>query len=152
MCWNASASMNSFLLVLFATFVGIYNHVLSISQSAFFLSYGSMQLVEYFLWTFPSLNKIFSMAGLSLIVSQPLFSILQLNSSNYITPLLVGYLCFLIYSIYIAVNPKKFHISFSSTVAPNGHLMWNWLPTNLLFLSTYLILMFTPLYLTGNTL
>jgi hypothetical protein len=152
MCWNASVSMNTFLFVVFSSVIGLYNNVLTFRQALFFLSYGGMQLIEYFLWKFPNLNNTFSTLGFALIVCQPFFSILQLNQIEYMGSLLIGYFGFLIYSIYIALNPKQFGISFSSTVASNGHLKWNWLPINILFLSIYLVLMFIPLYLLGNTL
>lgn len=148
MCWNATVSMNTFLAVVFAAIVGIFNNSLSVSQTAFFLSYGGMQLVEYFLWRFPALNSTFSAAGLSLIVSQPLFSIL--TTQTHLIPLLSGYLGFLLYSVYIALNPTRFNMSFSSTVASNGHLRWNWLPSDPIFLFLYMILLFAPMYISSN--
>jgi len=153
MCWNATVSMNTFIFVVFSIVVGLYNSALNIPEAAFFLSFGSMQLVEYFLWKFPYQNALFSVLGLCLIVLQPLFSILQLKTKEHLMPLLTVYLGFFIWMVYVMLNPTKYGIRFSSTVAPNGHLMWNWLPVQLsTFIIIYMLLMFIPLYLLGHTL
>lgn len=153
MCWNATVSMNTFIFVVFSIVVGLYNKVLNIPEAAFFFSFGSMQLVEYFLWKFPRQNALFSVLGFFLIVLQPLFSILQLQNNKHLTSLLTGYSVFFISMVYVALNPTKYGITFSSTVAPNGHLMWNWLPTRLFTLIIiYMLLMFIPLYLHGSIL
>lgn len=152
MCWNATVSMNTFLLVVFSIVVGLYNRVLNIPQAAFFASFGSMQFVEYLLWSFPKQNALFSVFGFWLIVLQPLFSILQLQQKEHLVSLLTIYLGFFIAMAYVALNPKKYGITFSSTIAANGHLMWNWLPIDVWgAIPVYMLLMFIPLYLLGYT-
>ncbi len=146
MCWSATVSMNTWLLVLFAAAVGYYNKYMNLAQTAFFLSFGVMQLVEYFLWSFPSLNKEFSVAGFLVVILQPLFSILQLSDPAQLKPLLAGYGLFAALSVYIANTPS---VKFSSEVAKNGHLLWNWLPSNPVFIGLYMILLFTPIWLAG---
>ena len=154
MCWSAEVSMNTWFLVVFAAVIAWYNKYYSIWNILFFLSFGSMQLVEYFLWTYlknPGLNTFFSKAGFALVASQPLFSILQLNGTNYLKPMLLLYSLFAAFSAYIGMNPKQFNIDFSTTVASNGHLLWKWLPDSKLFLVSYLILLFaTPILLGYN--
>ena len=152
MCWSAEVSMNTWLLVVFAAVVALYNKYHSIWSSLFFLSFGSVQLLEYFLWTYlknPGMNALLSKIGLGLVTVQPLFSILQLNSTAYLKPMLLLYSLFAAFSAYIGLNPKQFGIEFSTTVASNGHLLWKWVPDNKLYLVSYILLLLTPLYLLG---
>lgn len=145
MCWNANVSMNTWLLTLFAAAVGYFNGFMGLAQTAFFLSYTSMQFIEYLLWSFPKLNSTISAAGYGLILSQPLFSIFQVTNPVQRNTLLAGYAVFLLHSIYLGLQS----LTFKSTVAPNGHLKWLWLPDDILFRVLYSILLFTPLYLAG---
>ena len=137
--------MNTWLFTLFAAAVGYYNGYMGLAQTMFFLTYTSMQFIEYLLWSFPKLNNIFSIAGYGLVGLQPLSSILQVTNPAQRNTLLAGYALFAIQGIYMALNS----IQFKTTVAPNGHLKWHWIPDNLFVIAQYLILMFVPLYLTG---
>jgi hypothetical protein len=137
--------MNTWLLTLFAAVISYYNDYMGLAQTAFFLSYTSMQFIEYLLWSFPKWNTTVSTAGYGLIVAQPLFSILQVSDPTQRNTLLAGYAVFLLQSIYLGLNS----LTFKSVVAPNGHLKWLWLPDDILFRVLYLILLFTPLYLIG---
>jgi hypothetical protein len=150
MCWSAPVSMNTWLLAIFAAVIGLYNGQLSPASAAFFLSFASMQLVEYFLWSFPALNATFSAVGLGLIAAQPLFSVLQLQNAAQRLPLLGAYTVFAAYTLYIAMNPTDFGISWRTSVARNGHLLWHWLPSNsVIFMVLYMALLFIPLALGG---
>lgn len=139
--------MNTWLLVVFAAVIGWYNGYMSIMNTLFFLSFGIMQLVEYFLWSYPALNSTFSAVGLGIIVAQPLFSILQLPSLQQMAPFLGGYAAFLATTAYALMNPTKYDLKMESFVARNGHLRWKWLPDNSpLFFGLYMILLLAPLW------
>ncbi len=145
MCWNANVSMNTWLLTLFAAAISYANSYMGLAQTGFFLSFTSMQFIEYLLWSFPKLNSTISAAGYGLIVSQPFFSIFQVTDPTQRNMLLVGYSIFLLYSIYLGLNS----LQFKTIVAPNGHLKWLWLPDNMIFMGLYMFLLFAPLYLAG---
>ncbi len=145
MCWSAEVSLNTWLLVVFAAVISLYNNYFSIWKALLLLSFGGIQLVEYFLWTYlknPSLNTLFSKLGYGLITAQPLFSILNLSGTSYLAPFLLLYGIFGILSIYISKDLK-----FETIVASNGHLLWKWLPKNILYQILYGILLLSPLYL-----
>jgi hypothetical protein len=146
MCWSAPVSMNTWLLAAFAAAIGLFNGYNNIAQIAFFLSFSSMQLVEYFLWTYlkdPTANALISKTGYALISAQPLFSILQVTNPAQLYPLLGLYAAFTGYALYISQS-----LNFSTTVATNGHLMWKWLPSdNLIYMGLYMLLLLAPLYL-----
>lgn len=124
MCWNADISLNTFLFSLFALFFGLVNKRFSFLMGLFFLSFISMQLLEYFIWKGYD-NKLFSEIGLLLVLTQPLFSIISLiKDKKVVTISLIAYILFII-GIFI-LYPWKL-IDFSSVKAKNGHLAWNWL-------------------------
>lgn len=139
-------SMNSWLLVVFAAVIGWYNGYMSITNTLFFLSFGVMQLVEYFLWSYPTLNAQFSALGLGVVLTQPLFSILQLPTLQQMAPYLGGYAAFLATTVYTLMNPTQYNLKMESVVARNGHLRWKWLPTNSpTFFILYMLLLLVPL-------
>lgn len=50
MCWNQKVSLNTFLFSLFAASFAYFNNVLNFYTYLYFISFISMQLVEYFAW------------------------------------------------------------------------------------------------------
>lgn len=103
----------------------------------------SMQLIEYFLWTFlnnPKWNRIFSVIGFALIFLLVFFSIYasQNKYSNYVLSLYVLFFIYILYAI-----PIRFHTS----IAPNKHLSWEWLklPLPIILLWT-LFFVFSSVY------
>ena len=124
MCWNAQMSLNTWLIGLFGSFIGFKEGYISFETFLFFMSFVSMQLVEYFLWSRPEQNELFSKVGLVLILSQPIFALYQNPSKRFLIPVyLAGMIAFLV---------TKFNkINFKSVKAPNGHLQWLWNPLNI---------------------
>ena len=83
-----------------------------------------------------------SIAGLLIILSQPIFSILQISIENpYRYLLLCGYLITIIIK-YGIITPWK-NIDFRTVTAKNGHLAWKWLPDKN-FGTIWLIFFFLP--------
>ena len=156
MCWSAGVSLNTFILVCFAAVIGLVNNVMTIWDTAFLLSYGSMQLIEYFLWTHignSKLNRVFSIVGLLAIMLQPLISILRIDvhgrpgNNKYKTGLLLAYTVFASVVLYLGVFTK--FIDFRSTVAKNGHLAWHWLTSFTkswgILIFVWMLLFFVPM-------
>lgn len=156
MCWSAGVSLNTFILVCFAAVLGALNHVNTLWQTAFLLTYGSMQLIEYFLWTHigsPQMNRAFSMVGLFAIMLQPLVSIMRLDackSGAHRNGLLLVYAAFAAAVLYLCAFTRR--IDFRSTQAANGHLAWHWLTSMTsvsggLLLLIWMLLFFAPIVL-----
>jgi hypothetical protein len=85
-----------------------------------------MQLLEYFVWSKTVDNKLISKIAYTVILLQPIFSIILIKDENkkYILPLLVAYCIFLIF-VFILKPINK--IDFRMIPAENGHLSWKWL-------------------------
>lgn len=158
MCWNKDVSLNTFLFSIFTLMLIIYNNnytkyklneINNIFSYIFLLSFISMQLIEYFLWqnlnnTF--YNKILSFAAASLIFIQPIASIFVTKNVNERNVMLFIYLLFGIpFSLFKMKTTK-----FSTSIAQNGHLVWDWIDhkkTNHIhiFYLFYLFFLFYPL-------
>ena len=134
MCWNQKVSLNTFLFSLFATSFAYFNHVLNFYKYLYFISFISMQLLEYFTWR--NLNnkkmiRFLSKIGLFLIFIQPILFTLSGNIDNKIKTWIIS--LYLVFSIFCLLY---FPIDFSMNKAKNGHLAWNWLnfPTIIIFI------------------
>lgn len=135
MCWNSKVSLNTFSFSLFGILFALFNNVIKIFDFLWYLSFISMQLLEYFTWenlNDKKMNRLLSKIGLFLIVIQiPLFILSCSKVENKIKLILIGlYIIFSLFCIYY------FPIDFSMNKAPNGHLSWNWLnfPTIICFI------------------
>ena len=126
MCWNQRVSLNTFLFSFFGLNFAYFNNIINIYSYLYFLSFISMQLLEYFAWG--NLNnkktiRFLSQIGLFLISIQPVLFILSINKVKYDTRLQV----ISIYSVFWLFCLLYFSIDFSMVKSPNGHLAWNWL-------------------------
>lgn len=138
MCWNASVSLNTFMFSTFVATLGLYNSIFTISAYLFVLSFVFMQLTEYFIWTYisnPKMNRKLSQLGLLLILSQPIFAILSCEKHQWILPMLLSYIAFLI--LLFMIKPWS-SIDFRSIPAKSGHLSWKWLSYSWILIFIYL--------------
>lgn len=157
MCWNASVSLNTFLLASSVLVIGIVNKVIDPWSSIAFISYAIMQLIEYFLWTYlhdAKINRVFSFIGFIIILIQPIamLTLLQRDSKYHVlqTQLLFFYLIYILVVIFGIIHLKI--LKFNTTVATNGHLLWEWIPRNILWLLPWFFVFFTPIILTSSPL
>lgn len=127
MCWSASVSLNTFLFSTFAACLALGNGVVGPMNFAFIMSFVSIQLVEYFIWSKTFSNSALSKAALVLILLQPALSIVNIGDSNadYRLPLLAAYGVFLL-TLFTVIKPWH-AIEFKSEKGSNGHLAWYWL-------------------------
>ena len=132
MCWSASVSLNTFIFSLFGMGFALANGVIDVPRALFYLSFISIQLVEYFAWKNMSNTEIPSKVGLFLIFIQiPLMINTFYSDGPYVN---------LLYGVYFAIAAFAFlttQIKYSMHKAPNGHLSWDWLNS---FPKVYLIL------------
>ncbi len=130
MCWNASVSLNTYIFGLFASLFSYYNGFGNILSVIFYQSFIIMQLIEYFIWTKTFSNKLLSQIALFIVLCQPIFNIIKIETyPKAISYLLAAYLIFIIilYTLIIPIDT----INFSTVPSKNGHLSWKWLNWNL---------------------
>ena len=123
MCWNAEVSLNTFLLGIFSVGLATLNGVSAPLFSLFYISYITMQLVEYFAWknlTKPDVIRVLSIWGLALVLIQPLILLIASGAPWFY---LIAYGVFAAYFAYYVVA----NLRFDMTRAENGHLAWHWL-------------------------
>lgn len=156
MCWNKEVSINTFSFSTFVLLLIIYNNkytqykiheINNIFAYIFLLSFILMQLIEYFLWQNLNnvfYNKILSICAASLIFIQPIASIFIVKNIKERNLLLFIYLLFgLPFSLFYLLNTK-----FTTSVAKNGHLKWDWINQTNLHIGYifYLFFLFYPLF------
>ena len=135
MCWNSEVSLNTFIFSLFVLLLIMYNNAYTKYKIpilnhfwvyAFFISFISMQLIEYFLWTNiknPYYNNIFSICATILLLFQPITTIMLINNESLKKYMLIIYLILTIPFAIYRFSAKKI----ISTVTKKGHLYWDFL-------------------------
>lgn len=131
MCWSPEVSLATYLFTAIPLFILTFYY--SVIPIPYFLAshcWVSIQLVEFFLWTYlnnPELNYFFSGVGFIVILLEPFFFILTIANYKYRNYVLSLYLfCIL---LYCATNK----IEFKTVVAKNKHLEWKWLDVPLYY-------------------
>lgn len=163
MCWNQHVSINTFTFSVFVLLLIYYNNSSSSPYKLhdfdnpymylFIMTISTMQLIEFFLWrnlSNRSVNYFLSFAGLLLLVSQPIASILLLKNKTFRNKLLMIYgTVALLYLIYLI-----FHHNFQTTVSVAGHLKWDWAYQGYFIpiIVCYLFFLYLPLIINNNVL
>ena len=138
MCWNSKVSLQTFIFSTTPLVLCLYFNLITIHEYLVFQTFFSMQLLEYFLWTNLKnkvLNRFFSVIGFILIFLLSAFSIYG-NKYKYSLHVLGLYFLFIFYILY------TIPIHFYTSVAPNKHLVWNWLKFPL-----YIIIIWTLFFI-----
>ena len=136
MCWNQYVSLNTFTFSTIILILIAYNNkytpykiseLNNIFAYIFFMSFITMQLIEFFLWrnlNNKDINRKLSIAGALLLMVQPIASLLMLKDDFTRKAMLTAYtipaFAYFIYKV-------KTQPNFNTTVTPMGHLRWNWL-------------------------
>ena len=136
MCWNQYVSLNTFTFSTIILILIAYNNkytpykiseLNNIFAYIFFMSFITMQLIEFFLWrnlNNKDINRKLSIAGALLLMVQPIASLLMLKDDFTRKAMLTTYtipaFAYFIYKV-------KTQPNFNTTVTPMGHLRWNWL-------------------------
>lgn len=158
MCWNQYVSLNTFVFSAFALLLIVYNNkyspykieeLNSVYAYFFLMSFFTMQLIEFFLWrnlNNKELNKLFSILGASLLLLQPVASLMLLKDIDLRNKMLMIYsIPAFSYFIY-----KVTTRDFLTEVTRSGHLKWDWIHLNgnkqILFIGWLFFLFFSILY------
>lgn len=127
MCWNAEISISTFIFACAATLIGLVTKVLDWRWSIALMTIASMQLLEFFIWKYgltnAQLNRVLSIIGLTILFLQPAALGLVIENDR------VKYAYYALYAVFVVVallmqNKER---RFTTGVAPNNHLQWNWM-------------------------
>jgi hypothetical protein len=155
MCWNEHVSLNTFLFSSFVLLLIFYNNTYtqykikdfnSLGVYFFFISFISMQLIEFFIWRNINnafYNHIFSTMAAILIFIQPIITLMLLPDI-----LLRNYLLVMYSVVFIPYFTYKFITNnMRSQISDKGHLVWLFFDTNiLLFLAWLFFFLFSFFY------
>lgn len=134
MCWNQNVSINTFIFSMFVLLLIAYNNTYTQYKTSFFnskfvyfffISFITMQLIEFFLWRNidnKKINNLLSIIGSLLLLIQPIASLLMLKDDSLKYKLIglysiIGFPYFIYYNYYNKINTE---------VSKLGHLKWNW--------------------------
>jgi len=149
MCFNASVSLNTFIFGFIMAIVAYYSKIIRNSTILILLSFSSIQLLEYFTWTYynnKKINKILSYIGLIIIITQIYLLNYYLPPVNISRFILILLLILLILFIIIQL-PK---IKFAMTRGKNKHLIWHWLDLPIIWIIIGLSFYIIPILFTRN--
>ena len=137
MCWNSTVSLNTFICGLFAVSFAYYNEVITLYECLFYMSFISIQLVEYFAWknlNNKKINKVVSYCALLLVLLHvPLLALAYNKNKN------VNYIIIALFALFIICVPFR-NNDISIVKATNGHLQWNFSKTFGIITSIYLFI------------
>ena len=134
MCWNQYVSLNTFIFSIFVLLLIAYNNKYTQYKTPifynnfvyfFFLSFITMQLIEFFIWRNlynKKLNNLLSILGALLLVIQPIASLLMLKDESLKYKLIILYSLFAFpFLIY-----QNYDHEMTTVVSKSGHLEWKW--------------------------
>ena len=146
MCWNWQVSLITFIIVTTISYK-LYKRNLKYDRflAIFILSYGTMQLVEFFIWiaitnNIPILNKIASLIGSIVLFSHPLAIVVGLyfdksnkdnkliSKSNFRNLILIC-LTIILFNLYQIITTKK-HKFLTYVHDTVKHLVWDFPHSN----------------------
>lgn len=140
MCWNAEISLSTFIFGTAGIIIGYLNKVLNIADVLFLFTIVLMQLVEFFIWSYPNYNTLLSMLGIGLIIIQPIAAGLMVPNK---------WLYYGLYGIWLLFFLNR-SIDFSTTVSARGHLKWNWLQVSVIHVIIWSLFVFIAMYYNGS--
>lgn len=125
MCWNPEISLSTFVFAVAGIIIGYVNHQHNMAWNIFYMSFASMQLIEYFIWKNlgkKDVNTVLSVIAFLLILSQPIAAGLLIENKTY---QMWYYALYVLWTLsYIMLSRP---IVFKTEKATNGHLSWLWL-------------------------
>jgi hypothetical protein len=145
MCWNAEVSLNTFIFGFISAIIVYLFGYKKFRIILICLLFTSIQLLEYFIWTYidnEKINELLSKIGLFLIFLQIFLVCLFYYDKKKRKYLLIIY--FIILILFIIIELKN--INFRSIKGENGHLRWLWLEPPIIW-----ILIFLSFYLIGSS-
>jgi hypothetical protein len=119
MCWNATLSLQTFLFSTIPLVLCYYLKLIPFSTYITFQTFITIQLIEYFLWTYLDTpwNEFFSKLGYLFIMLLP-FNTILFSSMPY---------KYYVVGLYLLFCTFTYPIHFHTSIAKNKHLSWDWL-------------------------
>ena len=151
MCWNAEVSLYTFIYGFISAIIVYALNVIPIHVIIILMSFTSMQLLEYFTWTYmdnKKINEILSYIGLLLIIIQIFLIICFIKNKKSRNLLLITFSIVLI--LFILIEFKN--ITFKMTRGKNGHLVWHWLDMPIIWIIIALLFYTIPSVIDKNYL
>jgi len=151
MCYNASVSLNTFLFGVGVAIIAYYTKIIPNFAILILLSFSSMQLLEFFTWTYynnPRINKFLSIIGLFIIFIQVL--LLNYYYPDPKTSKFLLSLMFLFILLFIIIQLP--YVNFTMKKGKNKHLVWYWLDLPIIWIIIGLSFYLIPVFLTKNLL
>jgi len=153
MCWNATVSIQTFVLscaaIMVAWWLGMYSHVFLL----FYFAVAVMQLDEFFLWRNlkdKTWNRVFTRGAVLILLLQPLVAMHILHNTD-----LLHYVFYPLYAVFLVVT-TAFMRNHMQTVQRGGHLVWGFFESkqkhsvaHSVWLLLYYGLLFTPFFIEG---
>ena len=151
MCYNSSISLNTFIFGIIALIIIYFNNknIIRPQILLLLLSFTSIQLLEYYAWTYINNKKIIrilSLIGLGIIGLQIiLINYFLLNGKTRLISFILMLIFFILFAIF--QFPK---INFDMKKGENGHLIWYWFDLPLFWILIALSFYIVPLYINRN--
>jgi len=138
MCWNQYVSINTFVFGIFTLILIFFNNLYSpyklhefkrFGTYFFFMSFISIQAIEYVLWKNLKNDKInhqYSFYAAVLLFIQPVASLFMIDNLFLRFIMIILYLLFMSYNngkLKLDINKKNYY----SSISKSGHLKWEWL-------------------------
>ena len=151
MCWSAEVSLQTFIFGVISAIIVYALNVVQLHVIIILLSFTSMQLLEYFTWTYlhnKKINKILSYIGLFIIIIQIFLIICFISNKKSRNILLIAFSIVLI--LFILIEFKN--ITFKMTRGENRHLVWHWLDLPIIWIIIALVFYTIPSIIDKNYL
>ena len=151
MCWNAEVSLKTFMYGLCSAVICAYLGTIRFDIVYITMSFTSIQLLEYFAWTYLDNKKVIyylSIIGLLLIFLQLFLLSYTIKNPAYrkhMLALLFGFI--VLYGIYVLPTAR-----FNMKKGINGHLEWEWFNWPKIFMMVGLFFYIMPAVLDKYTL
>lgn len=146
MCFNSEVSIKTFYFGLICAFITLLLGQQEIIKILIVLSITSMQLLEYYTWTYiddKNKNRLFSIIGLFIIAIQLTLINYGMPNDEYKEILLI---LLLVYFITFSISDMKTNHYYMEK-GENGHLIWYWLDINLIWIIIAFMFYLIPVYL-----
>lgn len=147
MCWSAEGSLATYIVGMILSIISKFYFTTTPMVWLLGTEFTQMQLIEYFLWknlNNPVQNEFWSKAGAGLIYIQPLITIWGIQNIKVRSAL------WALYGSVTLLRMLTSKINFSTEVAKNGHLRWNWMSFHKPYTYFWLLMFLGSIYLSKH--
>lgn len=129
MCWSAEVSIKTWYFAVAGLLIGLYGGF-PLNKLLFAILFSSMQLIEYYLWTYlknPAKNQYYTLVGLAVILLEPLGALLLVPNRKIalsVAAIYIGLMGIWFYQMYQKRSTEIAEEKYITKVGQNGHLYW----------------------------